>query len=120
MSVYQGEWSNQQDVIDDFRLEDSNWYATSANPEAVAFFKASQVLLAVYDHEGYEGYAYVLFYKDGKLYEVHGSHCSCMGLEDQWDPEETDLDTLLHLLENGKGPGWNQKDKIYAALALTP
>jgi hypothetical protein len=27
--------------------------------------------------------------KTGKLYEVHGSHCSCMGFEGQFSPEKT-------------------------------
>ncbi len=25
--------------------------------------------------------------KNGKFYEVHGSHCSCYGFEGQWEPE---------------------------------
>ena len=47
------------------------------------------VLIAVYDTPAYEGYAFVLMEKDGQLYEVNGSHCSCYGLEGQWDIEET-------------------------------
>lgn len=27
--------------------------------------------------------------KDGKLYEVHGGHCSCYGFEGQFEPEDT-------------------------------
>jgi hypothetical protein len=49
----------------------------------------NEILFACYDTPSYEGYAIVLFERDGKLYEVHGSHCSCYGLEDQWEPEET-------------------------------
>ena len=30
----------------------------------------------------------------GKLYETHGSHCSCYGFEGQWDLEETSLGYL--------------------------
>lgn len=30
----------------------------------------------------------------GKLYETHGSHCSCYGFEDQFNPEETTLEYL--------------------------
>lgn len=52
------------------------------------------VLFAVYKQEAYEGYALVVFSKDGKLYEVNGSHCSCNGLEGQWEPEETSLEAL--------------------------
>lgn len=31
---------------------------------------------------------------DGKLWENHGSHCSCFGFEGQWSPEETTKETL--------------------------
>jgi len=61
------------------------------------------VLFAEYTYEDYEGYAFVLFEKDGKLYEVHGSHCSCYGLENQWEPEEVCLPELVNRVSNGKG-----------------
>jgi hypothetical protein len=47
------------------------------------------------DPDGYSGSAFGLFVMDGKLYEVHGGHCSCYGLEDQWEPEETTWEALL-------------------------
>ena len=53
-----------------------------------------EILLASYMIEGYEGSAYVLYQKDGKLYEVFASHCSCMGLEGQWEPEETSVKAI--------------------------
>lgn len=49
----------------------------------------ASVLLAYYKYEDYSGDALVIFEKDGKLYEVNGGHCSCNGLEGQWEPEET-------------------------------
>lgn len=47
------------------------------------------LLYADYTYEDYSGDAYVLGYnKDKKqFFEVHGSHCSCYGLEGQWDEE---------------------------------
>lgn len=46
-----------------------------------------QVLFADYEQGYYEGEAQVLFVdRDGLLYEVKGSHCSCYGLEGQWAP----------------------------------
>lgn len=47
------------------------------------------LLYADYTYEDYSGDAYVLGYnKDNKqFFEVHGSHCSCYGLEGQWDEE---------------------------------
>lgn len=52
------------------------------------------ILLAFYEYEDYEGDAYVLFEQQGQLFEVHGSHCSCYGLENQWEPEIISLEYL--------------------------
>lgn len=60
-----------------------------------------EVLLASYGYQNYSGDAFVLFRKDGKLYEVNGSHCSCHGLERQWQPEETTVEELRHRLDKG-------------------
>jgi hypothetical protein len=32
--------------------------------------------------------------KDGNLFEVHGSHCSCFGFENQFNLEETTVEAL--------------------------
>ena len=52
------------------------------------------ILFATYEAEGYEGHAYVFLIRHNKAYEVYGSHCSCFGLENQWDPQETTIDNL--------------------------
>jgi hypothetical protein len=72
----------------------------------------ADILLASYGYERYEGSAFVLFRRDGKLYEVNGGHCSCYGLnrqsysagdtETQWQPEETTLESLRYRLEKGR------------------
>lgn len=59
------------------------------------------ILLAWYGYGDYDGSAFVLFERDGKLYEVNGGHCSCNGLEGQWDPEETSASELVHRIKNG-------------------
>ncbi len=50
------------------------------------------LLYADYTYEDYSGDAYVLGYDKQKkqFFEVHGSHCSCYGLEGQWDEEYYD------------------------------
>lgn len=60
-----------------------------------------EVLLASYTYEDYSGEAFVLFRKGDKLYEVNGGHCSCYGLEGQWEPEETSVEALRHRIEKG-------------------
>lgn len=47
------------------------------------------VLLAAYGYKDYEGAALVIVQRGGEVYEVHGSHCSCYGLEGQWEEEAT-------------------------------
>lgn len=58
-----------------------------------------EVLLASYSYQCYEGDAFVLFRKDGLLFEVNGGHCSCYGLEGQWEPEETSVEALRKRIE---------------------
>ena len=60
------------------------------------------ILYACYETPPYEGYAWVVFEKGGKLYEVNGSHCSCMGLEGQWEPEEVTVGALQLRAEQGR------------------
>lgn len=65
--------------------------------------KGAKVLLAYYHCGDYDcdSSAFVLFKRGGKLYEVHGAHCSCHGLEGQWEPEETTLEALEQRAEKG-------------------
>ena len=65
-----------------------------------------KILYASYSCECYEGYATVIFYREstGKIYEIYGSHCSCFGLEGQWEREEEILpEELFNRLAELKG-----------------
>lgn len=76
------------------------------------------VLVASYTYEDYNGDAYVLFERDGKLWEVHGSHCSCYGLEEQWEPEQTDEASIRHRFTKGYfGRDTGLPEAILSALA---
>lgn len=55
-----------------------------------------EFMIADINYEDYSGNAYFLI-KDretGSLFEVSGSHCSCMGFEDQWELSPTTLTYL--------------------------
>lgn len=58
--------------------------------------KQYHFIIADIDHCGYEGDAYFLIShrETGELFEVSGSHCSCMGFEDQWSPKLTTVSYL--------------------------
>ena len=71
--------------------------------EDVEVLKGAKILFAEYYTGNYEGSAFVLFSRHGKLYEVHGSHCSCYGLENQWNEEETSVESLEHHLNGTYG-----------------
>lgn len=49
-----------------------------------------EVYAAVYESYGYDGNACVIYRNGDKYYFNSGSHCSCYGLTDQWDPIEYD------------------------------
>jgi hypothetical protein len=57
-----------------------------------------EILFAAYEYANYEGSSFVLFKRGHVLYEVNGGHCSCNGLEGQWDPEETTRKDVLERL----------------------
>lgn len=80
MRKYFGAWVARDDLAKDFDT-----------PEVAA---DAEILLASYEQGGYEGDAFVLFERNGKMYEVHGGHCSCYGLEGQWTPEETSVEAI--------------------------
>jgi hypothetical protein len=81
---YFGEWS----CLDDLCEFNCNRYSDAFEDSAPPVTE-DELLHASYDCSGYEGQAFVLFERDGKLYEVNASHCSCYGLDGQWDPTET-------------------------------
>jgi hypothetical protein len=78
------------------------WKEKKAQMHTVlAKYEDIRVLFASYSYENYSGDAWVLFEKDGNLYEVNGSHCSCYGLEGQWDYEPVVLEELENRIKNG-------------------
>ncbi len=89
--IFHGEWSNKEGIIGDFDISSTA-------------LRGCKILFASYNSEDYQGTAFVLFERKGKLYEVNGSHCSCYGLgssswgddgNSQWQPEETTIEALI-------------------------
>lgn len=98
--IFLGRFSKPKDVINQFF---GISYSDEAEKEEIyKQFVNINILFAHYEGCSYDGYAFVLFEKEGKLYEVNGSHCSCYGLEDQWIPEETFLEALKFRIKEGK------------------
>ena len=99
MNVYDGDFDSWADVCRYFEEE-------VAEPD--------EVLLAVYDIDGYEGSADVIYRNGEQYYWVHGSHCSCYGLEGQFDPEEYSAELLVAALRRGYHFSWagNRADAV--------
>ena len=115
----------------------SPWHFADHWEKAKALFAAElqaerwrgiEVLFAAYTYESYSGEAFVLFVRDGKLFEVNGSHCSCYGLGDQdygsgvdrsqWEPEETNAEAIKRRF-GGYGLMETFEAEIRAALLRT-
>ncbi|VAX06225.1 hypothetical protein MNBD_GAMMA26-972 [hydrothermal vent metagenome] len=62
----------------------------------------ADILLASHMRDEFCGEAFVLFRRQGMLYEVNASHDSDGRIEGQWEPEETSVDVLRHRLEQGR------------------
>jgi hypothetical protein len=116
--VYLLGWKHKVDVIGDFEdiyltydeyiseecpyNNQSYWLEQKQMmDQAVEQYQGINILFASYGYKNYSGDAWVLFEQNGKLFEVNGSHCSCYGLEGQWEPEEVSLKELEHRLIEG-------------------
>jgi hypothetical protein len=65
-----------------------------------------EVLLADYATGNYEGSAAVLYRRGDDYFYAEGSHCSCFGLEGQWEPTRYDLATLTAAVERVAGESY--------------
>ena len=95
--AYLGIFADKGDILREF----GNVGYGECDQDLKAYLKDCKILLAWYGHGDYDGSAFVLFERDGKLYEVNGGHCSCFGLEGQWEPEETSVEALRHRINEG-------------------
>lgn len=97
-------FSSAEDVINSY----------SAPADAL---KGAKMYLAWYGYGDYSGMSLVVFEKNKKLYEVNGSHCSCHGLEGQWEPEETSWEALqMRDYYDGSYEGSNDAHEILQSL----
>ena len=91
--MFIGDWSSKEEMISEFEGIYSDKDKT-AETMLLPKYQDINILLACYTTGSYDGQAFVLYEKDGQLYEVNAGHCSCYGLEDQWDPEITTPEAL--------------------------
>ncbi len=135
--IFLGEWSGSKKfgIITDFEgisITEAEYKATEAPYECVecwieykAKMKAAlekwepiKILFASYDLGNWEGDAFVLFSENGKLYEVNAGHCSCYGLENQWEPEEVFSPEIKKRLIDGTFGGNDFKSELKTFLGI--
>lgn len=117
--IFINDWKDSFGVIADFEdvyMDKTEYESTDDNHRnntywiekkrqmdiALEKHKNNNILFASYGCANYSGDAWVLLEKEGVLYEVNGGHCSCYGLEGQWNPEEVVLKELENRLVNGE------------------
>ena len=54
-----------------------------------------ELIFVSYDGDGYDASIFIMYRNGSKYYIVEGSHCSCFGFEDQWDPTEYENKDIL-------------------------
>ena len=130
--VYLHNWNTKVNVIADFDniyisdIEYNSETSPYANVQmweekkeqmksALGQWQPINILFASYGTDNYTGEGFVLFERDGKLFEVNGSHCSCFGLEGQFNPEETTIEALKHRLIEGKMGLYSYSDNEFAS-----
>lgn len=86
MEKYNDLFSSDEDIENQFQLDSGYLVANDL-----------ETLYAEYNYEDYSGSAFLLFKntKTNVLYEVNGGHCSCFGLEGQFQLEETNFEALV-------------------------
>lgn len=87
-AIYLNAFSDENDLLEQFSISASD-------------IDGYTVLLASYDQGWYEGAAFVLLeHNESKeLFTVYASHCSCYGLEGQFDMEPASIEQIEKLLD---------------------
>lgn len=98
MSIYQDIFGEWKDVQEQYQMEEK---------------EPDEVLVAYYGYESYSGNSVVMYRNGTSYFIVEGSHCSCYGLEGQWNPEEYNSKELfLKILETRSFYGDPELEKI--------
>lgn len=79
------------DIFENWNDVQSNFQMKEDEPD--------EVFVAGYSYEDYSGYSEVVYRRGTDYFIASGSHCSCYGLEGQWEPERYDKETLLVALK---------------------
>jgi hypothetical protein len=100
---YFGDFGSWNDMVSGFGYNAGHG---DGNTLPASFPTDAEVVIACYENESYSGSATVVYTRDGKLFEMSSSHCSCNGLE--WDAgTEISWEYIKNRFENGNFYGLN-------------
>lgn len=106
---------NAKDLASMFAPDASSW--RNGSSAGTADVTDEELVLVVDVSAAWEGLLHVVYRRDGKLYWVTGSHCSCHGYEGQWSPQETTLEVLGKSSPEDWETNWNAEQRAaWAAL----
>lgn len=88
------DFKNIDDIIKEYGGDGWLGQNTDVEEKIRKDLENAKIHLAWYAYGQCQGDSFVLYEKNDTLYEVNASHCSCRGLEGQWDPEETSWKSL--------------------------
>lgn len=94
-----------------FGVEPENavdWIACSFDEDESNLPAIDNILFLCHDDSECDADVYILFEKDGGLYEVVAGHCSCFGFEGQWEPFQVTWKALA------MRPNWFTKERAKA------
>jgi hypothetical protein len=97
--AFYGGYKSTEDIFSDFFEECDGTIRTGDEAPPDDFPENSQIVFAHKDGSGYEESCVVLYLKHGKLWYNSANHCSCMGFEGQWYPDEVTWFQLFQQLE---------------------
>lgn len=115
--VYHHDFSEWKDVVREYfncgYSEEKLAEALRKHPEP------EEVIYAGYVYEDYNGDSTVVYREGNDYFLVSGSHCSCFGLENQWDPERYAHPELLEIAwrtyESCMTLGYTYKQTMFGA-----
>ena len=109
MKLSGNQWSgcSKKEIIESFNIKNSQ-------------LDPYEIIYGYYHDEDYSGSCFVLLQEksSGNLFEVNGSHCSCYGLENQWELEATTIESILHRLKQGHINGLSSEKDCGFILSL--
>ncbi|AXF53012.1 MAG: hypothetical protein [Caudoviricetes sp.] len=123
--IVSGELMSREGQIEEFNQYQDNSYDYDKGEYTVTPMPDHlHIFLSAYTYEDYSGYGWLVGYdtEQQMFFTNSGSHCSCYGLEDQWDIEYYSFEQLLEvtqrIVDNDDGDRYGDSDREHAKVQV--